>query len=380
MRSAVRSSLARAGVCLLCVCTVVLCRPVPAAGAMIQLRGPATPTPTHSATPTATPTRPPLLGGALRVNGNGTITDYNANVLWAVDDSGTVLNWYEAVRYSGRATHGGFAGWFIPEMARFHGVEGYSLFMTLSHPQLAGPWPNDHRVAPFHWSDRAACSGGDNWTDSPGYWSNTPGEIAHAPGRLGLDFCSGLIGGGMTCEGGDQRNCDDKLFVRLAHYCPCPDNPQGQLYGGRFRDNGDGTITDIVSGIMWARNDSGSPLKWPAALQYADNATIGGYTDWRIPAGQEMHGVENFALFNALDAVAGPWPNDHRVAPFQWSDTGTCDFPSTNETGYWTSTPAEAAHSAGRNTVLFCSGLVGAEREQDGEPVFVRLARTCDCR
>jgi len=56
----------------------------------------------------------------------------------------------------------------------------------------------------------------------------------------------------------------------------------------RFIDNGDGTVTDSKTGLMWAREDNGEDIQWRDARKYCNNLTLAGYLDWRIPTGNEL--------------------------------------------------------------------------------------------
>ncbi len=62
--------------------------------------------------------------------------------------------------------------------------------------------------------------------------------------------------------------------------------------GGRFRDNGNGTVTDTRTGLMWTMFDSafelGRCINFPDAQQYAADADTGGYSDWRLPTVNEL--------------------------------------------------------------------------------------------
>jgi hypothetical protein len=68
----------------------------------------------------------------------------------------------------------------------------------------------------------------------------------------------------------------------------------------RFTDNGDGTVTDNLTGLMWAKdiNASGA-MNWEAAIDYANNLSLGGegcgssntYTDWRLPNRRELESL-----------------------------------------------------------------------------------------
>jgi len=56
----------------------------------------------------------------------------------------------------------------------------------------------------------------------------------------------------------------------------------------RFVDNGDGTITDSKTDLMWVAKDNGIPINWPDAIEYCKNLRVGGYSDWRMPTLAEL--------------------------------------------------------------------------------------------
>ncbi len=60
---------------------------------------------------------------------------------------------------------------------------------------------------------------------------------------------------------------------------------------GRFTDNGDGTVTDTRTGLMWAARDNGSDINWDDAKRYCENYTGGGHSDWRMPTISELQGL-----------------------------------------------------------------------------------------
>ena len=59
----------------------------------------------------------------------------------------------------------------------------------------------------------------------------------------------------------------------------------------RFVGNGDGTVTDTKTGLMWAAKDNGIPISWIDALSYCQNYSSGGHTDWRMPALAELESL-----------------------------------------------------------------------------------------
>lgn len=101
-----------------------------------------------------------------------------------------------------------------------------------------------------------------------------------------------------------------------------------------FNDNGDGTVTDTVNGLMWDRcvwglggticTGTTSFRTWTQALDVAIIANIGnyrGYNDWRLPNRNELESlVEPTRANPAIDPVA--FPNTPAgVGSFLWSST-----------------------------------------------------------
>ena len=59
----------------------------------------------------------------------------------------------------------------------------------------------------------------------------------------------------------------------------------------RFVDSGDGTVTDTITGLMWAASDNGIPISWQNGLKYCQNYSGGGHTDWRMPTLAELESL-----------------------------------------------------------------------------------------
>ena len=54
-----------------------------------------------------------------------------------------------------------------------------------------------------------------------------------------------------------------------------------------FQDNGDGTVTDTDTGLMWQKT-TGDEMDWESAIEYCENLTLAGYHDWRLPNIEEL--------------------------------------------------------------------------------------------
>lgn len=61
-----------------------------------------------------------------------------------------------------------------------------------------------------------------------------------------------------------------------------------------YQDNGDGTVSDLVTGLMWVQA-RGTRQTWAAALAGAAACRVGGYDDWRMPTIHELYSLILFS-------------------------------------------------------------------------------------
>ena len=67
-------------------------------------------------------------------------------------------------------------------------------------------------------------------------------------------------------------------------------NPGGD-FPNDLVDNQDGTVTDKVTGLMWQKAGSTSPMTFDSARKYVqelNSSRYGGYGDWRLPTMEEL--------------------------------------------------------------------------------------------
>lgn len=86
----------------------------------------------------------------------------------------------------------------------------------------------------------------------------------------------------------------------------------GQFDGNQpsYQDNGDGTITDLVTGLTWVQ-DRGAKMSWADAYTGASECSVGGYTDWRMPTIKELYSLINFSGYTGTSAGSSePFIND----------------------------------------------------------------------
>ncbi len=59
----------------------------------------------------------------------------------------------------------------------------------------------------------------------------------------------------------------------------------------RLVDNGDGTLTDHTTELMWQKEDDAKERNWEDACAYCQALTVGGFYDWRLPGLDEFRSL-----------------------------------------------------------------------------------------
>jgi hypothetical protein len=143
-------------------------------------------------------------------------------------------------------------------------------------------------------------------------------ELAQCQAELATCQSQLALRGPLPVTG--QKKCYDDSDP--AHEIPCDsaDLPgQDGFYQagcpteGRWVDNGDGTMTDNCTGLMWQQQTSGGTFTWRQALQYCEDLTFAGHGDWRLPNVLELLSIVDYGQFGGL---------------MYWSSTSVADFPS----------------------------------------------------
>lgn len=70
-----------------------------------------------------------------------------------------------------------------------------------------------------------------------------------------------------------------------------------------FTDNGNGTITDNNTGLLWQKTDGGE-MTFENAKAYCDKLTLSGFSDWRLPTCHELFSINYYQVSNpALNPI-----------------------------------------------------------------------------
>ncbi len=258
-------------------------------------------------------------------------------------DTDDKLTWAEAQLYPAvlnEESFGGYNDWRLPSIK-----ELYSLidFRGTDPPpdgaDTAGMIPFiDNNYFGFAYGDTAA---GERIIDAQ-YASSTM-YVSTAAGQLlfGVNFADGRIKGyGLTIFGRDKTFCV---------MCVRGDTGYSE---NRFVDNGDGTVTDEASGLMWTQSDSGAGMNWADALAWVGQRNAEdhlGYNDWRLPNAKELQSIVDYT--RSPDTTASPAIDAVFDTTAITNLAGEPDYPF-----FWTSTTHLSWNGSGSRAVYVAFG------------------------
>jgi hypothetical protein len=101
-----------------------------------------------------------------------------------------------------------------------------------------------------------------------------------------------------------------------------------------FVDNGDGTVTDNATRLMWSQDDSGIGMNLEGALAWVEQKNAEsylGHDDWRLPNVKELQSIVDYTRAPDVTDSAAIDPVFNATAIT--NEAGQADYPS-----YWSST------------------------------------------
>ena len=266
--------------------------------------------------------------GSLMVNGDGTVSDAASGLMWQQETVGP-MSWEEALRYCEGLALGGYSDWRLPTVNELQFLVDYSRYNPAIDPEL---FPE---------------------TTSSGYWSST------------VDHCSpdnvwyvGFDYGGISYAGRSS-----KYYVRAVRstssLTTIKENRKEYIYlngpDGSLMVNGDGTVSDESTGLMWQQETAG-PMSWEEALRYCEGLALGGYSDWRLPTVNELQFLVDYSRYNpAIDLNS---------------------FPGTTSSGYWSSTVNQCSPDNAWYVGFDYGGISSGNRKSSATKYYVRAVRS----
>jgi hypothetical protein len=192
------------------------------------------------------------------------------------------------------AKYGGYSDWRVPTIQELATIVNYSI-----------PYP-EPTIDNLYFPN----------TVSSGYWSSTSGSSPMYPAWV-MSFSSGVDGLGYDNDCGLYGK-EPSYYVRavrgeqsgsLGHSVIGLFNvdENGLLhdvltFAGGYKDNGDGTVTDASTGLMW-QQDGLTNKSWEQALSYCENLSLAGYSDWRLPTVKELRSLKNYYDWGSPDII-----------------------------------------------------------------------------
>ena len=272
-----------------------------------------------------------------------TVNDNVTGLTWQQSYDNGIYYWAETqtlVDNLNKQNYGGYNDWRLPTIK-----ELYSLWNGSTG------WPYiDTNYFSINYSNEEELSHVIFWSSDKytGVLGNISGDTPGAELAFGVNFGTGHIKA-YNISAGPKHSV---RFVR------------GNLaYGvNLFQDNGDGTISDLATGLMWQQTDNGSGIDWEHALAYVqlqNKANYLGHNDWRLPNAKELQSLVDYTRSPGATnpANVGPAINALFSCTGILDDGGKADYPY-----YWTGTSA----IRNPNGIYFSAWYVAFGRAEDG--------------
>ncbi len=269
---------------------------------------------------------------------NEIVVDNNTQMQWQKNFE--VLTYSEVIKKLKHFELGGFFDWRLPTIK-----EAYSL-IQFNGIDPSGPQENSNAAKPFidtdYFTFRYAANGertiDSQMLSSTIYQGRTMGGNQTV---FGVNFADGRIKGYPLLDPRGEK----KFMVRFVR-----GNPD---YGkNNFEDNGDGTVTDLATKLMWSKDDSKKAMNWEEALAWVQKMNVENYlnySDWRLPNAKELQSIVDYNASpqkNGKPAISDAF----NVSQIKVED-GSKNYPF-----YWTSTTHVNSILNGRSAVYVCFG------------------------
>jgi hypothetical protein len=170
-------------------------------------------------------------------------------------------------------------------------------------------------------------------TVSANYWSSNP-YTGNTVAAWQVFFDAGSSADVAFGSSADVAFKSDSFYVRAV---------RGGLnsFLDHFQDNGDGTMTDIVTGLMWQKCSAGqtydetngacdglaSSHTWQDALSQCESLSLAGHEDWRLPNRNELQTLVDYS--RNMPAYIDTTDFSGIMSSYYWSSTTRAIYPDT---------------------------------------------------
>ena len=253
---------------------------------------------------------------------DGTITDNITGLMWE-KDMGEKTTFSEAFTKASDSRLGGYTDWRVPNIKELYSL---ILFSGTVKGEVAVDFFIDTNYFNQNIGDTSIGEreiDAQTWSSTE-YVSTTMNSDATV---FGVNFVDGRIKGYPKYH--PRTKAANTMYFRMV---------RGNTNYGRnnFIDNGDGTISDLATGLMWQKTDDGTSRDWEESLNYAEGLTLGNKSDWRLPNAKELQSIVDYTrspkttnspaidpLFECTE-ISDPDGNTGHY-PFYWTGTSHLD-------------------------------------------------------
>jgi hypothetical protein len=244
-------------------------------------------------------------------NGNSTITDNITGLMWQQADGGemTIEN---AIIYADNLVLGGFSDWRLPTP-----IESFSI---LNHQNNNPAMSNifTASAAEYWWTNKFQVG------DATKVWSTNAG------GGIGNHSKSETISAGG---------------IKKFHAKAVRDVTTPTTISNHFTDNGNGTITDNLTQLVWQKVSNPNLFTWENALVYAEGLNLATASDWRLPNIKELQSLNDETVSNpSVNTTFFPTIGAHNY----WSSTSLPN--QTTKAWYWSTIFGVTTYDTKTNT------------------------------
>ncbi len=186
----------------------------------------------------------------------------------------------------------------------------------------------------------------------------------------------GVLAGTLSypiVDTGQDRCFNETKEIRFPRPGQAFDGQDGQYEGNKpqYRDNKDGTVTDLVTGLMWQKTpNTKNKMSFDNALKEAKGVKLAGYDDWRLPTIKELYSLIDFRGYSDRQASSSKPYVDKRYFDFYYGNTNLGE--RIIDCQYWSATEYVGLTMMGNPTVF---GVNFADGRIKGYPKYDRRRR-----
>jgi hypothetical protein len=286
----------------------------------------------RSAASAAAPVEHYLVNGT---GGTATVRDVNTGLTWQQLPASTAMT-FAAARSTCAGLGGtlGGAGWRLPTEKELLTLVDFAQTAPpfIDSTAFPGTPPSEYSWAST-WSSNSGTYGWVvDFNDAIGLTSALSNAATVRCVRDGESGVGGVDGGVDGSGAGGTGATGDKDNYSWAQW-PMP-NDSVDVAGGApnpasYTDNGDGTVTDNVTGLIWQQTPSATTYVWADAVEHCPTIALAGQRDWRLPELIELQSLLDYGPSTAPMIDASVFPETPTDTAF-WTATPFASIPAVN--------------------------------------------------